>query len=164
MDGHLVLTLIFYETPLPDHLRTALLCHLCSLLWNFTDHHLPWPHTNSCPFPINTGDQALFPPDHHPSPLSSTWQDGFKCNSHDPHRRTLIGFTWLTSSLLPLYLKITLLTHWSQQDPAPLSFRRPWTTLSPVQTNETPFWQLHSTLLDHIWVSPPPPPVCFYPG
>jgi hypothetical protein len=62
-------------SPLPDHLLTPLLCHLHSLLWNFADHHLPWPHTVSCLLPVNIGDQVpLSPPDHRPSPLSPKWQ------------------------------------------------------------------------------------------
>jgi hypothetical protein len=56
-------------SPLPDYLLTPLLCHLHSL-WSFADYHLPWPHTVSCPLPVNIGDQVLlFPPDHLPSPL-----------------------------------------------------------------------------------------------
>lgn len=32
---------------LPDYLLTTLLCHLCSLLWNFADRPLPRPHTDT---------------------------------------------------------------------------------------------------------------------
>lgn len=63
-------------SPLPDHLLSPLLCHLRSLLWNFADHHLPWPHAVPCPLLINIGDQVLLSPPQpqiispHPSPLN----------------------------------------------------------------------------------------------
>lgn len=51
MCGQLVLTPGLLPRPslLPDHHSplAPLVCHLCSLIWNFTDQHLSWSHTNS---------------------------------------------------------------------------------------------------------------------
>ena len=81
MYGWLVLTpsLSPKTSPLPDHLLTSLLSHLCSLLWDFTDYSLCQPRANLCPLQIKIGDQVLFsPPDQCLLPLSPKWQGPFK--------------------------------------------------------------------------------------
>lgn len=49
-------------SPLPDHLLTTLLCHLPSLLRNFTDHSLPRLCNNPCPSPFNISFFSVLPP------------------------------------------------------------------------------------------------------
>lgn len=46
---------------LPVHLLTPLLCHLCSLLWNFTEKYsLAQPWTNPSPSPNSFSNQVHF--------------------------------------------------------------------------------------------------------
>ena len=92
-------------SPLPDHLLTPLLSHLCSLLWDFIDHSLPQPCVNSWPPPIKIGDQVLFSsPDQCSSSLSPKWQGPFKVILVTPtvpsSRHFLIGFTYHILNLL----------------------------------------------------------------
>jgi transposase InsO family protein len=92
-------------SPLPDHLLTPLRSHLCSLLWNFADHHLPRPHSVSCPLPVNIGNQVLLSPGHRPSPLSPKWQGPFKVILMTPTDAKLKGFShWVHVSHLKLFI------------------------------------------------------------
>ena len=93
-------------SPLPDHLLTPLRSHLCSLLWNFADHHLPRPHSVSCPLPVNIGDQVLLsPPGHQPSPLSPKWQGPFKVILITPTTAKLEGLShWVHLSHLKPFI------------------------------------------------------------
>ena len=108
MYGHPVLTPGFLpkHSPLPDHLLTPLLSHLRSLLWNFADHHLPQPHSVSCPLPVNIGDQVLLsPPGHQPSPLSPKWQGPFKVILVTPTAAKLEGLShWVHLSHLKPFI------------------------------------------------------------
>jgi hypothetical protein len=138
----------------PDHLLTPLLCHLCSRLWNFVDQHLPWPHTVSCPLPVNIGDQVLLcPPDYWPSPLSPKWQGPFKVILVPPTAAKLKGLShWVHLS--------HQLSHPPPKDdpssytstltgPCSVKFRKALRspTLSPIPENETPL-QFNLTELD----------------
>lgn len=91
---------------LPDRLLTPLLSHLRSLLWNFADHHLPRPHSVSCPLPVNIGDQVLLsPPGHQPSPLSPKWQGPFKVILITPTAAKLEGLShWIHLSHLKPFI------------------------------------------------------------
>lgn len=169
MYGQLVLTpgISPIPSPLPNPLFTPLLCHLCSLLWNITNYHLPQPHINSCLLPINIGDQVfLSPPDHHSKHLPPKEQGSFSWFPQLLSLGTLlIIFNLSHLGSLPLFLKITLLTHQPQQDPTLLCFRkcRKHPPCPQFQKNKAPVWQLYLTLLDWTWDSHPPHHVHFYP-
>jgi hypothetical protein len=77
-----------------------------SLLWNFADHHLPQPHSVSCPLPVNIGDQVLLsPPGHQPSPLSPKWQGPFKVTLVIPTAAKLKGLShWVHLSHLKPFI------------------------------------------------------------
>jgi hypothetical protein len=108
MYGHPVLTpgLSPKCSPLPDHSLTPLLSHLRSLLWNFSDYHLPQPHSVSCPLLVNIGGQVfLSPPDHRPLLLSPKWQGPFKVMLVTPTAAKLEGLShWVHLSHLKSFI------------------------------------------------------------
>ena len=91
---------------LPDHLFNPLLCYLHPLLCNFADHHLPRPHTISCPLPVNIDDQGLLtPPNHWPSSFSTKWQSTFKVIFITPRATKLKGLShWIHLSHLKPFI------------------------------------------------------------
>ena len=95
--------------PLPDHLLTPLLHHLCSLLWDFPDYSLPQPCTHPCPSPINIGDQVLFSlPTNVPHPFLLNGRAPFKAILVIPTAAMLEGLPhWIhLSHLRPFPLLI----------------------------------------------------------
>lgn len=95
----------FTQTPASSSLGSPthpLLCHLLSLPWNCTNHYLSWPCANSCPYPVNTGDQVLSPLNQNLSSFSPKWQDPFQGNFYTP---TATKFEGLLHWIHLTYLK-----------------------------------------------------------
>ena len=136
-------------SPITDHLLTLLVCHVCSLLWNFVDNHLLQPHTVSYPLPVNIGDKVLLsPPDYQPSPLSPKLQGHFKVILVMPTAAKLEGlFHWVHLSYLKPFippLKNDFSSYTSTL--TGLGSSKFWKKsrppiLSPIPENETPLQQ-----------------------
>jgi hypothetical protein len=95
-------------SPLSGHVLTPLLCHLCSLLWNFANYHLLQPLTVPCPLSINIGDQVLLSlPGHWPLPLAPKWQVLLKVILLTPKPAKLKGLShWIHLSHPKLFITL----------------------------------------------------------
>lgn len=144
--------------PLPDHLLTTFLSHVCSSLLKFTNHYPGNIPTRVSLFPVIIGGSRVSSLPFRPIPLTPFPEIAGPCHVLNP---TASCSAWespsLNSAILPqapliVYLKITSLhiCH-TQQDLSLLNFREHTDNalFLMFQKNKALPWQLCLPLLDY---------------